>query len=77
MRIVVLLCAWTVLVMAQNPLAKKTDPFVEKRNHPKNVRDPMIVLDGQTFVTAYNKPPWQGRSVLTTSAWADIFQRTF
>jgi hypothetical protein len=31
---------------------------LEKRNHPKNVRDPMIVLDGQTFVTAYNKPPW-------------------
>jgi hypothetical protein len=31
---------------------------LEKRNHPKNVRDPMIVLDGQAFVTAYNKPPW-------------------
>jgi hypothetical protein len=31
---------------------------LEKRNHPKNVRDPMIVLDGQSFVTAYNKPPW-------------------
>jgi len=24
------------------------------------VRDPMIVPDGQTFVTAYNKAPWQG-----------------
>ena len=31
---------------------------LEKRNHPKNVRDPMIVLDGQAFVTALNKPPW-------------------
>jgi len=31
---------------------------LEKRNHPKNVRDPMIVLDGQPYVTAYNKPPW-------------------
>src|ERR1035437_9788761 len=28
MRIAVLLCAWTVLVMAQNPLAKP-DPFVD------------------------------------------------
>lgn len=32
---------------------------LEKRNHPKNVNDPMIVLDGRTFVTAYNKPPWR------------------
>ncbi|MEP6796272.1 MAG: hypothetical protein ABJB16_18230, partial [Saprospiraceae bacterium] len=32
---------------------------IEKRNHPKNVNDPMIVLDGRTFVTAYNKPPWR------------------
>ena len=30
---------------------------LEKRNHPKN-KDPMIVLNGQTFVTYYNKPPW-------------------
>jgi hypothetical protein len=37
----------------------KTTTFrLEKRNHPKNVRDPMIVLDGQPYVTAYNKPPW-------------------
>lgn len=32
---------------------------LEKRNHPKNVNDPMIVLDGQAFVTAYQKPPWR------------------
>ncbi len=31
---------------------------LEKRNHPKNVRDPMIVLNGQPYVTAYNKPAW-------------------
>ncbi len=30
---------------------------LEKRNHPKN-KDPMIVLNGQPFVTYYNKPPW-------------------
>ncbi|MBP7238891.1 MAG: hypothetical protein KBA14_01595 [Saprospiraceae bacterium] len=32
---------------------------LEKRNHPKNVNDPMIVLDGSPFVTAYNMPPWR------------------
>ena len=31
---------------------------LEKRNHPKNVRDPMIVLDGQAFVTTTNRAPW-------------------
>ena len=37
---------------------KATTYRLEKRNHPKNVRDPMIVLNGQAYVTAYNKPPW-------------------
>jgi hypothetical protein len=37
---------------------KTTTYRLEKRDHPKNVRDPMIVLDGQPYVTAYNKPPW-------------------
>jgi len=32
---------------------------LEKRNHPKNVNDPMIVLDGEAYVTFYNKPPWR------------------
>lgn len=32
---------------------------LEKRNHPKNVNDPMLVLDGQAFVTAYRKAPWR------------------
>ncbi|MEQ8683811.1 MAG: hypothetical protein RIE86_00900 [Imperialibacter sp.] len=30
----------------------------EKRNHPKN-GDPMIVLNGRTYVTFYQKPPWR------------------
>jgi len=81
MRPAVVLCAWTAIVLAQNPASSqsadsgtwtategtltthsrggKTSTYrLEKRNHPKNVRDPMIVLDGQTFVTAYSKPPW-------------------
>lgn len=32
---------------------------LEKRNHPKNVNDPMIVLDGEPFVTQYQKAPWR------------------
>jgi len=32
---------------------------LEKRNHPKNVGDPMIVLDGQPYVTAFQKAPWR------------------
>lgn len=32
---------------------------LEKRNHPKNTNDPMLVLDGQAFVTAWQKPPWR------------------
>ncbi len=31
---------------------------LEKRNHPQNVRDPMIVLDGKAYVTASNRRPW-------------------
>lgn len=31
--------------------------LLEKRNHPKN-NDPMIVLDGETYVTFYQKPRW-------------------
>jgi len=31
---------------------------LEKRNHPKNKRDPMICLNGQCYVTFYNKPAW-------------------
>ncbi|MCE9581676.1 MAG: lipocalin family protein [Planctomycetes bacterium] len=31
---------------------------LEKRNHPKNTGDPMIVLDGKCFVTTTNRNPW-------------------
>lgn len=31
---------------------------LEKRNHPKN-NDPMIVLDGTTYATYYQKAPWR------------------
>jgi hypothetical protein len=31
---------------------------LEKRNHPKNKSDPMICLNGQCYVTFYNKPAW-------------------
>jgi hypothetical protein len=30
---------------------------LEKRNHPKN-RDPMLCLDGDCYVTQYQKAPW-------------------
>jgi hypothetical protein len=30
---------------------------LEKRNHPRN-QDPMLILDGKSFVTVYQKRPW-------------------
>jgi hypothetical protein len=32
---------------------------LEKRNHPKNVNDPMIVLDGEPYVTTTSRAPWR------------------
>jgi hypothetical protein len=32
---------------------------LEKRNHPKNRGDPMICLNGECYVTFYNRPAWQ------------------
>jgi hypothetical protein len=32
---------------------------LEKRNHPVNTSDPMIVLDGEAYVTATLKQPWK------------------
>jgi len=37
---------------------KATTYQLEKRNHPGKVRDPMIVLDGQAYVSFYRKTPW-------------------
>ena len=51
---------WTATettLTAHSRSGKTTVYTLEKRNHPKN-KDPMIVLNGQTFVTYYNKPPW-------------------
>jgi hypothetical protein len=51
---------WTATettLTARSRSGKTTVYALEKRNHPKN-KDPMIVLNGQTFVTYFNKPPW-------------------
>jgi hypothetical protein len=51
---------WSVsgntIIAYSNANGKLTFPF-EKRNHPKT-GDPMIVLDGDAYVTAYQKNPW-------------------
>ena len=43
---------------AQSRSGKTSTFALEKRNHPKNKRDPMICLDGTCYVTFYNKPAW-------------------
>jgi hypothetical protein len=43
---------------ARSRSGRTTVYTLEKRNHPRNVRDPMIVLNGQAFVTFFNKPAW-------------------
>jgi hypothetical protein len=51
---------WSVsgntIIAHSNANGKMVLPF-EKRNHPKT-GDPMIVLDGDAYVTAYRKDPW-------------------
>lgn len=32
---------------------------LERRNHPKNVNDPMIMLDDEPYVTTTRRPPWR------------------
>lgn len=32
---------------------------LEKRNHPKNVNDTMIVLDGEAYITTTSRAPWR------------------
>lgn len=45
-------------LVAQSRSGQTHTYTVEKRNHPKNPRDPMICLNGQCYVTFYNKPAW-------------------
>jgi hypothetical protein len=42
---------------AQSSSGKVSTYTFEKRNHPKT-NDPMLIFDGQAFVTYYQKPPW-------------------
>lgn len=42
-----------------SPTMGKGSYRLEKRNHPKNVNDPMIVLDGEPYVTATRRSPWR------------------
>lgn len=44
---------------ARSQSGKTYQYTLEKRNHPKNKRDPMICLNGTCYVTYYNKPAWQ------------------
>ena len=43
---------------AHSRTGKVASYALEKRNHPKNKRDPMICLDGTCYVTYYNKAAW-------------------
>jgi hypothetical protein len=45
-------------ITAQSRSGQTNSYTLEKRNHPKNKRDPMICLDGDCYTTAYNRQPW-------------------
>ena len=45
-------------LIAQSQRGTTSTYALEKRNHPKNKRDPMICLNGECYVTFYNKPAW-------------------
>ncbi|MEO8371212.1 MAG: hypothetical protein ABI806_18655 [Candidatus Solibacter sp.] len=52
---------WTAtdsILTTHSVSGKATTYQLSKRNHPGKVRDPMIVLDGQAYVTFFNKAPW-------------------
>lgn len=52
---------WTATASSITSTSKKTGVRtfrLEKRNHPKT-GDPMLVLDGAEFTTAYQKAPWR------------------
>lgn len=51
---------WTATstTITANSNSGETKNFtLEKRNHPKT-GDPMLIIDGDAFVTAYQKQPW-------------------
>ena len=45
-------------ITAQSRSGKVSTYTLEKRNNPKNRRDPMICLDGDCYTTYYNRPAW-------------------
>ena len=52
---------WSVAgnrITAQSRSGQTTSYTLEKRNHPKNRRDPMICLDGDCYTTYHNRQPW-------------------
>ena len=52
---------WSVAgnrITAQSRSGQTNSYTLEKRNNPKNRRDPMICLDGDCYTTFYNRPPW-------------------
>lgn len=52
---------WTATattITAHSRGGRVTTYKLEKRNHPKT-GDPMLVLDGDAFVTFYQRPPWR------------------
>ncbi|MDQ8037097.1 MAG: hypothetical protein REI12_06710, partial [Pedobacter sp.] len=51
---------WTATnnsITAQSGNGQTTTYRLEKKNHPKN-RDPMLCLDGECYVTYWQKAPW-------------------
>lgn len=44
-------------ITAQSNTGRTSTYRLEKRNHPKN-RDPMLCLDGECYITYFQKPPW-------------------
>ncbi|HSV54873.1 MAG TPA: hypothetical protein VLJ57_22310 [Burkholderiaceae bacterium] len=49
--------ATEVSITAQSNSGRSSTYRLEKRNHPKN-RDPMLCLDGECYVTFWQKAPW-------------------
>lgn len=52
---------WTLAgnrITAHSRSGQATSYTLEKRNHPRNRRDPMICLDGDCYTTLYNRPAW-------------------